>query len=769
MEMKDAPLVQEEIASSKVKNLRKVAITVAVVALTVCGVAVGMVAAGMESKTVPTLKYTPGTKTTYSHTMKTTQGSTKGQFTQALEVEQYVLSRDAATGATTFMITVPVVVGNVDPEAIAPESELKDTVFPDVAFVVTQAADGTWDLDSAKCQIDGENPAFTAAARSLVHHLRMTAPRLAADATVAELDAFTGLQTDAKYTVNNLEQGTTEVVRTVAPASVQNQVNGPQLAQSQAASVTVKDGEVVASKAYQSAELSAMYEAIGPEGTGEINRYVDQRESFATDASMTKGATETFDLSAFAADLAKFTTVDVAAVTMQDDLSKAPYKIGTGQTYSGSYDIEKVEETAEEERSLLALSASWSTTKWEGKVYETEFSLTVGISDNTSACDKKECSNKSSISFTVGTLNVLCGKDLVGALAISKNKKRPGSKTTVQVTVTITLSLTLKIASNWTMGGLLKTWTLSDNNKKTDDDEGITIDSVPLFKHPLIQLEVGISFNASLSVVAGVHGFKVLGAGKWKCVKKCGSYCNVRRWKNNGGAYTANWNHSIDLPQRNSKWGSAGTPTVFRILKVSSYKRYYCKVDKNFYTDSSSCKAKYSHGLSRFKITLKHNMHFAVTLDTYVQTSCVAGNRIRIGIKITGKFMSFTHMATAYLRVLCWHIDFAQDGATVTITPYIQRRYGIRVTKSDCHKKQYVLKSLTDGFKMTVQMPQAVTDHLAYASYPWFKYPSETSAHKDGGNYSGFQKPLYYSSYCRYSHLFLEPIFGGSRKFNTYA
>jgi hypothetical protein len=706
-------------------------------------------------------------ETTYSHTMKTSQGSTKGELKQALEVEQYVLSRDAATGATTFMITVPVVVGNVDAEAIAVESEEEATVFPDVAFVVTQAADGTWDLDSAKCQIDGENPAFKSAARSLVHHLRMTAPRLAADATVAEVDSFTGLQTDAKYTVNNLEQGTTEVVRTVAPASVQNQVNGPQLAQSQAASVTVKDGEVVASKAYQSAELSAMYEAVGPEGTGEINRYVDQRESFATDASMTKGATETFDLSAFAADLAAFTTVDVEAVTIQEDLSKAPYKIGTGHEYSGSIDIEKAEETPEEERSLLALSASWSQTKWSGKKYETEFSLTIAVSDNTSACDKKECSNKSGISFTVGSLTVLCGKDLKAALSISKNKKRPGSKTTVQVTVTLSISLTLKIASNWTMGGLLKTWTLYDNNKKTDDDEGITIDSVPLFKHPLVTLEVGISFNASLSVVAGVHGFKLLGAGKWKCVRQCGNHCNLRRWRNTGSAYTANWNHSIDLPQRNSKWGSAGTPTVFRILKVHSAKRYYCKVDKNFYT--TSCSAKYWHSLSRFKITLKHNMHFAVTLDTYLQTSCIAGNRIRIGIQITGKFMSFTHMATAYLRVVCFHIDFAQDGATVTIVPYIQRRYGIRWRKSDCHKKQYIFKSLTDGFKMTVQMPQAVTDHLAYASYPWMKYPSETSAYKDGGNYSGFQKPLYYNGYCRYSHLFLEPIFGGSRKFNTYA
>jgi hypothetical protein len=334
MEMKDAPLVQEEIVSSKVSNLRKVAITVAVVALTVCGVAVGMVASGMENKTVPTLKYTPGTKITYNHHMKVAQGSTQGKMDLDMKVEQYVLSRDAVTGATTFLFKVPVLAtpDNKDAPAfeVSDEAKGKDQKNDIVSFVITQEANGTVNWDSAKSNVDMTAPPAKAAAKLLVHHMEMSAPRLEAEATTTEVDHNSMKMVDAKYSVNNLEQGTTEVVRTVAPAGVHNRVNGANLAYSAAATTTVKDGEVVSATKTEAKETSMFFEKKGP-ATGEINHYIDNRESWNSESTMNKGATEAFDLATFAEELASFEGADFGQFVNTDSFKpQKPYLTGNG-------------------------------------------------------------------------------------------------------------------------------------------------------------------------------------------------------------------------------------------------------------------------------------------------------------------------------------------------------------------------------------------------------------------------------------------------------
>jgi hypothetical protein len=745
---------------------------VAVVALTVCGVAVGMVAAGMESKNVPTLKYTPGTKTTYNHVIKAGMGSNgdmnMGDNTMA--VEQYVLNTDAS-GATTFLVNIPVVM-NVELEGETSEA-------PIASYVITQASNGVVDWADIKTNVPDTSEFYDVAAKVLVHHMSMVSPRLAKDATVSEIDTVIAKQVDAKYTVNNLEEGTTEVVRTVAPAGVANQVNGQQLYAAASKTVTMKDGEVIAAKSSGASETSTYFEKKGT-ADGEVGYYRDSRTTYTHDATMTKAATEAFDLAEFAKELSEFTAADLKMYAEEEYEPKAPFVVGTGMEGTGESD-EEADDQAEEARSLLAWTiytkkGSDSAKSGSKFTFSVVLDFVYSGPGGSKSCEQRgdtyynQCSAKRgfTVSFKV-SLELVAGT-FSFTLSWGKTKEtNPGNNIKKSTGWTVVIAFSTK--------GYSASWTLMRANVDTNEDCDKSPPEVGTPKVPLPGMSVGplglqfqVFFQGGYNISPGMVPSKKKTSG-YGCVKQHSTY--ARRYKNTGKVWNKyDYRQWWYLPET-WLWDSKAYPSLMGFMAPGKYRkyRYYVQLGSYFYS-GSGCSLKYSTSRTRFVVFATFTAYMEVGIKAILSSGKCLGWRkwaikYEAGCTVTGRFWSVSITGGVYLLLGagdCWYMTYAQNAATLTIELFFNQKYS-----TGCKKTKGLFGSIISKFKYTWKGKQTVSDHLKFWSYPWLVYPCMSSNPGDCNPKSNnFTKVWLYSGACHSDSYMLEPHYGGRKQFYTY-
>jgi hypothetical protein len=660
MEMKDAPLVQEEIASaplsSKIQSLRKVAVTVAVVALTVCGVAIGMVAAGMEKKSVPTLKYTPGTTHTYTQT-----GAINFRGANAYEMESTikvsVLSVDPVTGDATLLIEVPEVPESGtnpaldDAEAKTEGDETTGSV-PRHLFTIVQGKNGQFYKDTLMGSI-ADGPVIPA----LEDFLELMAPRLAADATVAEVDRVSEAEVDAKYSVNALSNGETEVTRAFTSANM----HGATQQHAEATVATIKDGEITSVKKAASHEYSVNQ---GPA--------VDGRFMVDAPVQIVRTNVENVDLSKYAAELEKMFSIGVLTEVSPD--MKSDRKVWDNDMevlMQQSSNDDDAFGTEDGDRKLLQqkYEGTWTIAKWDRWQLGLSGKLEKGGSGN------YRCEGCGVTCFVSRKAEI---KIIVTALDVANHD------------VSAWLKFAKKTESAATSGAS------ANNSPKVEKSFGVDI----------------LKENTS-TTKASITLYKW---GGFKCISSCenagigGTRANP--WEK------SYWTHSIPVPYVSAfgyglqiKFG-AGIGVDFKPK---------CQVDFGSETNSkgpnfSGCsKAKNTFGLwlcyavaastvgtayvfwgsarhtwnafqqrsLKASCAVSSSGSMKVMGDAGLATGCLpAIRKIKFGITVTGHIIKVTVEACATLSYeSCIEITKAVENFSVTITAYGKQYYGFRCKK----------------------------------------------------------------------------------------
>jgi len=458
------------------------------------------------------------------------------------------------------------------------------------------------------------------------------------------------------------------------------------------------------------------------------------------------------------------------------------------------------EEVVEEERSLL--TTLWSKTFWSGRAFEVKLAAKLLAFINT-GCSNVKCSNEASIKlgFEIG-VNV-CERPVWAEFAFTKKAAYPGSSVTIAKTTQFTFKLFCKLSDNWTVSVTIIDEELSTNEEEETEEETYTTPHFTILVFYIIDLTGYFGFGAGNIISPGVDGFNSKGAGEWGCVKKChpggqrytsgskrgqvipGSHytplsswrnayrCTSRRDRNRGSRQNSIYYQYQYITTRNWQWWREETPEILGFIKTSSSKRRYNQMNSDFYT-SASCTVKYYGSKTRFRIKVSWTIYNELSVNVEVATLCF-GSNVVIGLEVVGRLMSHTVSMGRYIVMGgtgdCWYISYAQDGAKVTIAPYLEARWGYAHGSWCAANSWKMLETWMKSLTIVMKFDMVISAHLWMALYPWLVFGCSTSSPNDcniAETSATFWKPIYFSYKCRYTTYALEPIYGGAKKFNVY-